>query len=191
MDFRLFEQINGLGGHYAWLDNVMLASARGMPFVFAICLVALWLTGSHRQQVGAFLAGLSGISALGVGQIIIRLFPRPRPYDVHPAHLLVDRTTDPSFPSDHATLAFAIAVTVFRFNRRFGVILFFLAGLQCFARIYVGVHYPTDVFGGAILGTLMSVLVWRVSMPPRCRALIAQLFALFHKYRLAARIETD
>ena len=130
MDSSLFQFINGLIGRSVWLDRFMYLCADGLPFVFALVLVGLWLTWQHKQQLGAFLAVVSASSALGVAQIIIRLFPRPRPFNVLPAHLLVNASQDPSFPSDHATFAFAIAALVWRCNRKVATWLFALAFVQ-------------------------------------------------------------
>ena len=138
MDSSLFQFVNGLVGRSVWLDRFMYLCADGLPFVFALVLAGLWLTWRHGQQLGAFLAVVSAFSALGVAQIIIRLFPRPRPFNVLPAHLLVNASQDPSFPSDHATFAFAIAALVWRFNRKVATWLFALAFVQGIARVYVG-----------------------------------------------------
>ena len=91
MDSNLFQFINDLIGRSVWLDRFMYLCADALPFVFALVLVGLWLTWQHKQQLGAFLAVVSAFSALGVAQIIIRLFPRPRPFNVLPTHLLVKR----------------------------------------------------------------------------------------------------
>ena len=140
----------------------MYLCADGLPFVFALVLVGLWLTWQHKQQLGAFLAVVSASSALGVAQIIIRLFPLGL---FLPAHLLVNASQDPSFPSDHATFAFAIA------------------------RVYVGDHYPTDIVGGAALGIITSAIVWYVSQLDFCERLLKNLFSLLAQWRVAAKIE--
>jgi len=77
----------------------------------------------------------------------------------HPgaSHLLIDRSTDPSFPSDHATFAFAIAVAVWKYDRKLGAVFGALAILLSAARVYVGTHYPSDVLGGAVLGTIVAL----------------------------------
>jgi undecaprenyl-diphosphatase len=151
MDIQLFHLINGLAGRNAILDRVMFLCANELPFIYALILVALWLTWKRKQQIGTFLSAISAFIALGTGQVLIRVFPRLRPYDVYPTHLLVERTQDPSFPSDHATLVFAVATLVWQVDRKVGFVLSLLAVLQGFARIYVGAHYPTDVAGGAVL----------------------------------------
>ena len=66
--------------------------------------------------------------------------------------LLVDKTTDFSFPSDHATAAGAVAVGLVLTNRRWGIFAGVLAVVMAFTRVYVGAHYPADVLAGLALG---------------------------------------
>jgi DNA-binding beta-propeller fold protein YncE len=83
VDYQLFQTINGLAGSNRVLDVVMIACAKYSPFVYALVLAGLWLTWTDRNQRGAFLAGLSALVALGIGQVVGALFPRERPYLVH------------------------------------------------------------------------------------------------------------
>jgi undecaprenyl-diphosphatase len=90
---------------------------------------------------------------------------RPRPFVDHDGlEVLVDGKDDFSFVSDHATLTMAIAVALFVANRRFGLIGIGLALLEGFCRVYMGVHYPTDVVGGFALGTAVALLLSPVAM---------------------------
>jgi undecaprenyl-diphosphatase len=182
MDAFLFQQINGLAGHNPGFDTFMALSAKYLPVFFALFLLGLWLT--RRQRV-AFLAGVSALLALEIAQIINGIFLRPRPYTVYAAHLLIERTSDPSFPSDHATLAFAIAALVWQFNRKLGWGVLAFAIFQGFARVYVGAHYPSDIVGGAILGILVSMAVGKVSQLPMIRRLLNSLFGWLAKWHLA------
>src|ERR1700716_2032285 len=117
-DYGLFSSINGLAGNSAVLDAIMIASAKYLPVVLALVLIAMWLTWKPQNQRAAFLAGASTLIALGVGQLVGFALPRPRPYLAHSVNLLVSRSADTSFPSDHATLGFAVAVMVWQCNRR-------------------------------------------------------------------------
>src|SRR5690349_21284015 len=103
MDAMLFQTINGLAGKIPWLDVLMIFSAKFLPVVFVLAFVILYFSMQANQQRGAFLAGLSTLFALSIAVLISSLFPRPRPYLTHTAHLLIERSNDPSFPSDHAT----------------------------------------------------------------------------------------
>ena len=187
MDERLFFAINRLAGHGAALDALMVASAKYLPTVFALALVALWLTWRPQNQRGAFLAGASALFALGIGQLVGMAFPRPRPYLTHQVTLLISRSTDTSFPSDHATLGFAVAAMVWTFNRRAGAGLLLLALLLAFSRIFVGAHYPADVLGGAILGSATSALVGGLAGRRPLDRWIDGLMSLLSRWKLAAR----
>lgn len=187
MDAFFFQQINGLAGQNPLLDNFIILCAKYLPVVFALFLAGFWLTRLPRQQRGAFLAGVSALLALGIAQIINAIILRPRPYNVHAAHLLVDRTTDTSFPSDHATLAFAIAAMAWQFNRKAAIVILGLAIFQGFARVYVGAHYPSDVIGGAVLGILTSIVVGWANSLPSIHSLLDKLFGWLAKWHLAAK----
>ncbi len=123
-----------------------------------------WSRRGLRLRVSAVAATVSAALALLINQPIAHAVDRARPYVAHPhaAHLLISRSHDPSFPSDHATGAFAIAVAIWFYDRVVGGILLALAGLLAFARVYVGTHYPSDVLAGAAIGTLVALaLRWR------------------------------
>lgn len=110
-------------------------------------------------------AGLASLSAAALGllaaQVISHLWARERPFAAHPGQtvLLVDPSTDPSFPSDHATAAFAIAFAVLLVCRRPGSMLLVAAIAVACSRVLVGAHYPGDVLAGAGIGLLSAFLV--------------------------------
>jgi len=97
-----------------------------------------------------------------LNQILILIWSRPRPFAVQAATLLLRPSHDPSFPSDHATFAFAVAVALFLISKRIGVPALILAALIGLARVFAGEHYVTDVIGGALIGTLATIAVARV-----------------------------
>lgn len=81
------------------------------------------------------------------------LFARPRPCDLRPEMLtLVARPHGWSFPSGHTSSAFAAAFALWLQNRRLGVLALVLAGFIGFTRMYLYVHFPTDILGGVALG---------------------------------------
>ncbi|MFD5034402.1 phosphatase PAP2 family protein [Streptomyces sp. NPDC058405] len=169
-DVSLLYDINGLAKDApSWFD-------RGMEFVgefgimLAMVLVVLWCWWSVRKRGSAedsvtAVAGLVWAPlAAGVALLInipIRGFvERPRPFMDHKGlEVLVAGKTDFSFVSDHATMAMAIGVGVFVANRKFGFVALGLALLEGFCRVYMGVHYPTDVIGGFALGTAVALLL--------------------------------
>ena len=117
------------------------------------------------------LASVSGLFAsalaLAANQVISHLWDRPRPFAAHAAstHLLSAASPDPSFPSDHAAAAFAIAFAVFAFWRRGGYAFLATALLIAVSRIALGLHYPSDVIAGALVGWAAALVVTRLGRP--------------------------
>jgi undecaprenyl-diphosphatase len=80
-------------------------------------------------------------------------------------HLFIGGSLDPSFPSDHAAAAFAIAFAVLAYSRRVGVAFLAVAALIAVSRILEGLHYPSDVLAGAAVGAAAALVVTRVARP--------------------------
>jgi undecaprenyl-diphosphatase len=165
LDYQLEQWINGSAGHHAALDTLMKDAANWSVPIFigivAVWFVLGWVLGRPIERRGAVLALLGAGGALLVNQVLIRIWDRPRPFLTHPVHVLVSRSTDSSFPSDHAAASFAIAVAVLLLHRRVGILVVAIAVLVCYSRVYVGAHYPGDVLAGAAIGAGVSLLLWR------------------------------
>jgi membrane-associated phospholipid phosphatase len=134
--------------------------------LFAAATIGLWFLDRPGPWYRWKVASLAGMTAAGLGlllsQAITHVWQRPRPYVAHPRDtiLLVAPSNEPSFPSDHAVAAFAIAFVIALVGgRRMGAL--FLAGASVIGltRILVGLHYPGDVLGGAAIGFLSAALV--------------------------------
>ena len=134
---------------------------------FWIVLALAFLCFRQTRKTGAavFLALLIG--ALITNVVFKPLFARTRPYEVIDGLvLLVGRQKDYSFPSGHSCAAFAGAAVCYRLlPRRYGIGFMVLAGLLAFSRLYVGVHYPSDVLGGIMIGlfaawTALKIYAW-------------------------------
>jgi undecaprenyl-diphosphatase len=118
----------------------------------------LW---SRRRPLGGVLATAAYFGAGGLDVLLKDAFARPRPPLVDPAvHPLVAVPHSYSMPSGHAGTAFAAAVAVALFHRRLRLPLLALAGLVAISRVWLGVHYLSDVLVGAALGTLVALALW-------------------------------
>jgi undecaprenyl-diphosphatase len=166
-DENLFLWINGLAGNIAFVDEVFKGLANDYFFIVSACLVLLFLwfgtrgTGQReRNQLGVIVASAGMGIATGFVSMSNSFLDRPRPFTELPTNLLFYQPTDPSFPANSAAVIFAIAVAVLLVNKRAGAVLLGLAILHTFSRIYVGIHYPLDILGGAALGTLVALLVF-------------------------------
>ena len=103
--------INSLAGN-GLLDQLMITvSTIGVPLL-VLAVAAQWWVGSERTKTRHVLvaAGLTFLIGLGINQIILLFDHRIRPYDAGITRLLIERSSDPSFPSDHATASFAIGI---------------------------------------------------------------------------------
>ncbi|MGW7366298.1 phosphatase PAP2 family protein [Streptomyces sp. NPDC054841] len=193
-DVSLLYDINGLARSApTWFDRVMeFVGEYGI--LLALVLVVLWCWWSVRRRgtvedsVGAVAALVWAPLAAGLALLVnipIRGFvERPRPFVDHQTlEVLVAGKTDFSFVSDHATMAMAIGVGLFVAHRGFGLAAIGLALAEGFCRVYMGVHYPTDVLGGFALGTAVALL-----LAPLALALLTPLMSAVARSGRAGRL---
>ena len=155
----------GIGKAYL-LDRVayLLVSDYFLPLLMALWGVGLWFHGGDAAARGANQRGvLAAAISLGFANLAVLLlnqrFFRDRPFVDHDLTNLLYAPTDSSFPANPSAVAFAFAMAVCLKNRRAAVPLFLLATLWSLARVYNGLHYPSDVLGGALIGVAVACLV--------------------------------
>ncbi|MGW1139160.1 phosphatase PAP2 family protein [Streptomyces zhihengii] len=193
-DVSLLYDINGLAKDApGWFDRTMeFVGEYGI--MLALVLVALWCWASVRRRgtaedsVVAVASLVWAPLAAGIALLInipIRGFvERPRPFNDHEGlEVLVQGKTDFSFVSDHSTMAMAVAAALFVAHRRFGTAALALAFAEGFCRVYMGVHYPTDVIGGFALGTAVALL-----LAPLALALLTPLVSAIAGSRVLGRL---
>ncbi|SEE72010.1 undecaprenyl-diphosphatase [Rhizobiales bacterium GAS191] len=145
-------------------------SAIGIPLLVLAVAVQWWRQTDrlHIRHVLA-VAGFSFLLGLDLNQLILLFVHRMRPYDGGITHLLIARSGDPSFPSDHATAIFAIAAAFLLHGmRRLGFGFLAAALLMAVSRVYVGTHYASDVLGGALTGIVAAAVVRSVYWEGTC-----------------------
>jgi len=196
LDQTLFHWINGLGGHVPIIDRLFSGLADDYFMTIAMCLVlvGMWFgTREPKEREHNQTAVLKAMASLGIasglvslanlifvgdnkfqGTLIHEIFNRPRPFVQLGLSVLHGfyQPTDPSFPSNLAAVVFGLALAVWLMNKRTGTWLLIMAFVACFARVYVGIHYPSDILGGAAFGVvgvgLTYFLFWALS-PLVCR----------------------
>lgn len=131
--------------------------SRWLIFFYPILLIALVLKHTPKARHAILEVGWSVIAALLTTSLIASLVGRIRPFLAEsvfgsPIVGLIPNPLNTSFPSGHTSASFAIAAAIFSADRFLGGLAFGMAILIAFGRMAVGVHYPTDLFGGVFVG---------------------------------------
>ncbi|MFJ8107614.1 phosphatase PAP2 family protein [Streptomyces sp. NPDC096132] len=170
-DVDLLYDINGLAKDAPhWLDRIVeFVGEYGLLLAMVLLIVWCWASGRRgvrgAEEASASVAALVWAPLAAAVAVLVNVpirgfVERPRPFLDHQGlEVLVSGKTDYSFVSDHATLTMAMAVGLFVANRKFGLVGIGIALLEGFCRVYMGVHYPTDVVGGFALGTAVALLL--------------------------------
>ena len=161
LDSALFYFVNGL--QHPWLDQVLgwptvFGNTQPMTLMTTLVLLTVDKTRALRRVPVAMAAVLTSNAA---SSFLKTVFLRQRPYvDLDHVKLLfgMPHAYSYSFPSGHATVAFCAATMLHCFYGRRGAWAYVFAVWVCLTRMYVGVHYPTDLLGGALLGFLWARL---------------------------------
>ena len=144
-----------------FLDKVMpIITIFGDKGIFWIAVALILIIIKKTRKTGVMM-GTALLLGLIIGNVILKnAIARTRPYDVNTAmqaELLVKALSDFSFPSGHTLASFEAATVLLIRDKRFGIPALVLAVLIALSRLYLYVHYPTDVLAGALLGAFIGI----------------------------------
>jgi undecaprenyl-diphosphatase len=188
MDRAWFLFLNGLPVSMPAIGTIAVIFSKYGPVCYAAILAWLWwrgTAGSDGRRRTLLLAVLAGTLSLLVNVGLNAAVPRPRPFLVLPAHVLGGSPPhDPSFPSDHAAFTTAIAVTLLLVKTTgWGVAGVLGACAIGTSRVIVGVHYPSDIVGGVLVGTICAALALALERP--LDPILRRLLGIARRWHLA------
>lgn len=158
MEFQFLDFLQTL--HQPVLDKVMIFfTTLGNAGILWLVLSIIFLCTKKYRKCGTAML-LSLVLGLIFGNIILKnVIARPRPCWINSSvEMLIAVPKDFSFPSGHTLASFGAATPIFYYHRRFGIIAYIVAAVIAFSRMYLYVHFPTDILTGLILGILLGLL---------------------------------
>ena len=186
--FSLFNAAPGLAG---WRLHGAIFAAEWVILVVPVGLVLMWTSGQADQREAAVHAFLAAVVALTMSKVIGLVWFHPRPFMVEIGQTFLHHAPDSSFPSDHATsmfsVALALALSRLREARRFGQALLVLGAVVAWARVFLGVHWPLDMAAAFMVSAVAALLVHTRAGEALAVMLVAMMQAVYRRV-LAAPI---
>ena len=163
-DQTIFRWLNGFVGIDNYFDTFVIFTARWLPYLAALVpLVIFWETERrHRDAVKKVIAAYAAALVVRFGVVeIIRLWVfSPRPFALLGETLrLIPHEASSSFPSGHTAFFFSLAASFWFYHRKSAYVLALAALLIGVARIIAGVHWPSDVIGGMVIGIVFGSVI--------------------------------
>jgi undecaprenyl-diphosphatase len=177
INIDLFYFLNSFAGQNILLDYFFVFLGEYLIFFiifFYVIFFAKKIWADKKIELKEFFIYFSGaISAWFLTKVIKTFVPTERPFlalenvtrlyntKLEDTVKFINDSSVASFPSGHTTLSFALAFSIFLYDKKVGTVFLVLAFLVGLGRVFVGDHFPLDVFVGAILGVLVSGLLWK------------------------------
>lgn len=164
MDLYIFQQINQFVLRWFWLDVLIIFFARYFEYFLLLSLLLFLAVGFRKYWKMVFQSLIAAfISRFIIVSFIRFILERPRPFVENNVNLLLEHSDSASFPSGHASFYFALATVVFLKDKKIGSLFFLGAFLISLSRVFVGIHWPSDILAGAIIGILSGWLIAKFS----------------------------
>ena len=162
IDLKIFYFFNNLAEKWPIFDTAIIFFADYFEyFVVAFFIAILFLAPFYKDKLKVFLTAAISVvlSRFIITEIIRFLYCRPRPFMAYAVKQLVEENHC-SFPSGHAAFFFALAMAIYFYNKKWGAWFFAAAILMTLARVVAGIHYPSDILAGAVIGIFSACAVF-------------------------------
>ncbi|MGD0576985.1 MAG: phosphatase PAP2 family protein [Candidatus Staskawiczbacteria bacterium] len=158
LDLLVFNFVNGFAGKWMWLDYLGMFFALYFEYFLWLVLLLFLAVNFRKYWKMVFEAVVAAIiTRFFLVEIIRWLWFRPRPFlALNFVPLINESAREASFPSGHASFYFALSTIVYCYNKKAGILFYVASFLIVLARVFVGIHWPSDILAGAVLGILMG-----------------------------------
>lgn len=164
MDQVVLRVLNSLVGRNFILDGLLRFLAIYLIYLIPLFLIIYWFLGSKKTVLRAFISG--ALAWQGFANLIGHLYFRPRPFTTLPLKEFIFHRPNYSFPSDHAAFLFALAFSFYLAGgKKVSFWLFVIGIIISLSRVIVGIHYPSDILAGWVLGIFVAYLIWLIKDP--------------------------
>ena len=166
LDTQFFYLLNNLTGQSPLFDKIIVFFASYLAYILIFVFLAFLLFSQYqkREKIQILLVTVISVvvARFGITELIRFFYHRPRPFSVldNVHQLLINGEW--SFPSGHAAFFFALATTVYLYNKKWGIGFFIATILMTASRVIAGIHYPSDIIGGALIGIAVAYIIFRI-----------------------------
>jgi undecaprenyl-diphosphatase len=167
-DTHLFFFLNNFAGKSTAIDFIIIFFAHYLAYFLSLLLLLyiLFNKQTYKQKIlftaTTLLAGL--FARYDIAETLRYFWHRPRPFVSHHATQLLSESSY-SFPSGHSTFFFALSTVVYLYHKKLGILFYVATIFMTIGRVIAGVHYPSDIVAGAIIGIICGLLTYRYIMP--------------------------
>ena len=155
------------------MDSIMIfiTNLGDRGFIWIIIGIILLISKKYRKIGLAMLIALAVTSL--IGEVFIKnIIQRPRAFTTFPdIEIIIKAPLSYSFPSGHTASSFAAAVVLGYYIKNWKYLFYFFAALVAFSRLYLFVHYPSDIIGGISLGVVCSFMTIKIIENSKCKKL--------------------
>lgn len=161
-DQSVFLSLNAGAQAPAFVIAIAKILANWSIYLAMVLMIYAWVQRGRLVRFALLDATCAALIGLGIAQGITAIWYHPRPFEIGLGRQILDHAAEASFPSDHATLMFSLAIPLLcrAGSRRWGVALLLLGFAVAWSRIYLGVHFPLDMLGAFGVAAFASILIW-------------------------------